>query len=96
MNVIKFLLVVVQALQVLSTIEQLGFEHNCGETPNYSHDTIVGGYKIEPDEYSWLASLRYGDGKEFGICAGSVIHKLFVLTAAHCVEGNLPDQHGGL
>lgn len=96
MKIIKFLLVVVQALEVLSVMHRLEFDYNCGETPNHPHDAIVGGYKIKPDEYSWLASLRYGSGERFGICAGSVIHKLFVLTAAHCVKGTVPDQHGGL
>lgn len=44
---------------------------HCGETPNYPKATIVGGYHIKPNEYSWVASLEYNYARNsFGYCAG--------------------------
>lgn len=64
------------------------FPTDCGHTPMHPHGTIVNGYNVKPDEYSWLASLQYGHGNSFGFCGGSVIHSRYVLTSAHCVTGN--------
>lgn len=65
--------------------EDSKFPTDCGRTPVYPYDQIVGGYKIQPDEYSWVASLEYGNDSRIGVCGGSVINSLYVLTAAHCV-----------
>ncbi|KAH8409750.1 hypothetical protein KR222_003690, partial [Zaprionus bogoriensis] len=46
-------------------------------------------------EFSWLASLEYGNGT-LGFCAGSVVNSLYVLTAASCVTGNKVRRLGGL
>lgn len=61
------------------------FPTDCGTTPVYPYNQIVGGFKIQPDEYSWLGSLEYGNNSSIGVCGGSVINSLYVLTAAHCV-----------
>lgn len=82
--------------------KQLGHESDikyppdCGYTPIYSRDQITGGYKIEPDQFSWMASLQYGTGNTFGDCSGSVINERYVLTAAHCVTGKRVQQLHGL
>lgn len=60
---------------------------DCGETPSYPINNIVGGKPIPPDEYSWIASLEYNNLRDsLGICSGSVISSLFVITAAHCLD----------
>lgn len=73
------------------------FPTDCGSTPMSIHGTIINGWKIEPDQYSWLASLQYGKGNTFGHCGGSVIHSRYVLTSAHCVTGKrVNEQYFGL
>lgn len=55
----------------------------------------VSDISIEPSEFSWVASLEYGNGT-LGACAGSVINSRYVLTAASCVTGNKVRRLGGL
>ncbi|XP_075238643.1 trypsin-like [Lycorma delicatula] len=45
---------------------------------------IVGGNETRINEFPWLAMLNYR-GKFY--CAGTLITRFHVLTAAHCVEG---------
>ncbi|KAH8409865.1 hypothetical protein KR222_011269, partial [Zaprionus bogoriensis] len=70
---------------------------DCGRTPGYLIDQIAGGNTVQPDEYSWVASLEYNNNlTSFGICAGSVINSLYVLTAAHCVTGQVSERYGNV
>lgn len=62
----------------------------------YPVEQIIGGSNVKPDEFSWVASLQYGHKSTYGICAGSVINSLYVLTAAHCVAGKRVEKLGGL
>lgn len=77
-------------------VNELKFPTKCGNTPLYPTPQIVGGSKDQPDEYSWLAALRYGNASIFAICGGSVINSRYVLTAAHCVTGYKVKNAGGL
>ena len=46
---------------------------------------IVGGTEAIPNSWPWQCNLRtpmYGDGL---LCAATVIDRMHVLTAAHCV-----------
>lgn len=95
MNGIKFVVLFLQALQVLCSAEDLRSLYDCGHTPFYAKAQIVGGNVIAPDEFPWMASLEYGN-RGYGYCGGSVISSLFVLTAAHCVTGKQVDHYGGL
>lgn len=79
-----------------SSVELHKFPTDCGTTPMYPIKHIVGGYIIQPVEYSWMTSLQYGNGETFGKCGGSVINSLYVITAAHCVIGEAVDNMGGL
>lgn len=85
-----------QALAVLSSTDELKYPTDCGWTPMYPMALIVGGHTINPDEYSWMASLAYGNKDSSGVCGGSVINSWYVLTAAHCVTGPEVDNLGGL
>lgn len=64
------------------------FPDDCGRTRMYPRQQIVGGNKIPPDEYPWLASLQYGRKETYGYCSGNVINTQYLLTAAHCVNGS--------
>lgn len=72
------------------------FPTDCGDTPKYPKVQIVGGKEIKPDEYSWLASLQYGNNVTVGSCGASVINSRYLLTAAHCVTGSRVRRAGGL
>lgn len=51
-----------------------------------SDDRIFGGERTGVDEFPWMVALEY---KDAGVrCGGSLINKRFILTAAHCVNGN--------
>lgn len=63
--------------------QEFKFPTDCGFTEMYPREQIFGGDVIQPDEYSWIASLRYGYEGANG-CGGSVINSRYVLTAAHC------------
>lgn len=70
------------------------FPTDCGTTA-VGAPREVANSRIEPDEFSWLGSLEYGNGT-IGICAGSVINSRYVLTAASCVTGTKIRRLGGL
>ena len=60
----------------------------CGERLGNSH--IVGGKAAQLGEFPWMALLGYAPWKKSPdiayLCAGSVINKHYVLTAAHCIH----------
>ncbi|XP_017123667.1 mite allergen Der p 3 [Drosophila elegans] len=49
---------------------------------------IVGGEETRVHQYPWMAVILIHD---HFYCSGSLIDDLYVLTAAHCVEGVPPD-----
>ena len=60
----------------------------CGR-PN-RESNIVGGTKVEQNEYPWQVRLSIAGSNE--ICGGSVLTRDKILTAAHCTEF-LPTQN---
>jgi trypsin len=51
---------------------------------------IVGGDDAKPGELPYQVSLQwYGD---YHICGGSIINEEWVITAAHCVDGDTPSN----
>lgn len=56
---------------------------------------IIGGDDTEPGEWPWIAALieSYSDSLYSGhFCGGSLIHHKWVVTAAHCVEYDRPEN----
>lgn len=94
MSGIKLVLLFLQVLNALCSVEELRRLDNCGWTPMPATTQIINGHIVQPQEFSWMASLEYRD-LGYG-CGGSVISSLYVLTAAHCVTGEEVNKYGGL
>lgn len=52
---------------------------------------IIGGQPADPGKWPWIVSINLSSDNS-SRCAGSLIHPNWVLTAAHCLDGDL----GGL
>ncbi|XP_026316168.1 phenoloxidase-activating enzyme-like [Hyposmocoma kahamanoa] len=53
-------------------------------------DRIVGGEQTNVDDYPWMALIEYLDnGRIKLLCGGALISERYVLTAGHCVAGDI-------
>jgi len=59
----------------------------CGLAKRQSGGRIVGGQTTEVNEYPWMVMI-YGNKKYPNSCGGSLISDQWILTAAHCVDGD--------
>lgn len=77
--------------EVLPTI-QYSSNYDCGlvdmsQSPVRAKDRIVGGHPAAQSSWPSFVSIQYRHLEPFGhVCGGTLIHPLFVLTAAHCYE----------
>src|SRR5205823_13403465 len=53
---------------------------------------VVGGTTVQVQSAPWAVFIRQVSAFGVGLCGGSIVDSLHVLTAAHCVY----DSHGGL
>ena len=52
---------------------------------------VVGGVDVEIKDYPWQVALTSSPNGS-GFCGGSIIGDSWVLTAAHCVNGDSPSS----
>ncbi|KAE9533030.1 hypothetical protein AGLY_009458 [Aphis glycines] len=73
---------------LLLTIKKALFELN--STNNINKRLIADGTEYDASKYPFVVCIKIFTDKTMeinSICTGSLIHKLYVLTAAHCVYG---------
>ncbi len=75
---------------VAATFFACAFSHAAAhaQTPTMAEPRIVGGADAAPNEYPWVAWLT-GSSEA---CGGTLVRREWVLTAAHCFDGDRPDQ----
>lgn len=58
-----------------------------GSSLNNPNGRIINGQKAVSDSWLWTVSIRYLKGALLSghVCAGTLIHNEYVVTAAHCV-----------
>ena len=62
---------------------------SCGNTSN----KIIGGSNAQANSWPWIVYLRFQDasmlgGNRYRYCGGTIVENSWVLTAAHCCQGN--------
>jgi len=50
--------------------------------------SIVGGTEVIPHSHPWQVALTTTSGSQY--CGGTLVHPRWVITAAHCVNGDAP------
>lgn len=86
------MILIILSVILLSASGDQSISQSCGYTPKHPFVLEGGGNITAPDEYSWTASVQFGNGL-LGACAGSVISPRYVLTSANCATDLI---NGGL
>ncbi|KAM4802197.1 serine protease 55 [Urocitellus parryii] len=79
---------------VLLITHATGADPGCGERPTFEdrkmrYSRIVGGLEAEVGEFPWQVSIQ-ATNQHF--CGGTILNSWWILTAAHCVIGELPTE----
>ena len=66
---------------------------NIATTLSAEDRSIIGGDKVEKAKYKFMVNLIYKDQDlwQGHFCGGSLIREDLILTAAHCLDGEIAD-----
>uniref|UniRef100_A0A182N3G2 Peptidase S1 domain-containing protein n=1 Tax=Anopheles dirus TaxID=7168 RepID=A0A182N3G2_9DIPT len=68
------------------TVNIADFTRRCGVRMMLFKDRIIGGRKVPDGMWPWHAAIVHRTGRNSElVCGGSIINKLSILTAAHCL-----------
>ncbi|KAG8581671.1 hypothetical protein GDO81_007749 [Engystomops pustulosus] len=82
-------------MDYLNTSPDWGSQLTCGQAVSTVNNTIpkgriVGGSNTSPGSWPWLVNIRLNGEL---ICGGVLLGDAWVLTAAHCFNGNMNELH---
>ena len=74
-----------QNVQLTNNEQEVDEDFKCFCGISHTFNRIVGGETAEVNEYPWQVGIVSGNSRK-PFCGGALIHKRYVLTAAHCIQ----------